>query len=144
MTTRPYASMITPREKTMNKIDGFFVMASLYLVWLFAIFLVPFKIMMFVFITIAAWAVGVFIARVPGRLAKETDSDNLEKMFVVLDEQNKTMAELLRCLELAYAANQSCLAKIDELMFEYCPEDMTPERIANYKARVKAVNHELH
>ncbi len=124
----------------MNKIDAIFVMFSLFLVWIFAIFLLPYKVMMFVYPAIAAWAVGRFIGNVPSMLSKETERDFLDEMFDVADNQNKSMAEMLQCLKIAAAANKSLLARIDELMFEHCPEDMTPEQIANYEAHVRAAS----
>ena len=124
----------------MNKIDGFFVMFSLYLAWLFAIYLLPFWFMVIIYVTIAAWTVGLFIGRLPGRLSKKTDRDFLNEMFDVTEKQNKTMAEMLQCLHIAAAANRSLGARIDELMFEYCPEDMTPEQIAQYEAHVRAAS----
>ena len=124
----------------MNKIDAMGVVASLLLAWIFAVWLVPYKIMMFVYLAISAIAVGRFIGRVPMMLSKETDGDYLDKMFEVSNSQNRTMAEMLQCLHIAAAANQSLLARIDELMFEYCPEDMTPEQIAQYEAHVRAAS----
>jgi hypothetical protein len=128
----------------MNKVDAFGVMTSLLLVWLFSIYLLPYKIMMFIYPAIAAWAIGRFIGRVPGMLSKETERDFLNDMFDVADNQNKAMAEMLQCLKIAAVANRSLLARIDELMFEYCPEDMTPDQIANYEAHQQAVNEPLH
>lgn len=131
----------------MNKIDGFFVMASLLLVWLFAIWLLPYKIMMFVYPALAAWWVGTTIANIPRKLAKETDRDMLEEMFEtnkelvkVAEGQSRVMHEMLQCLKIADAAAHALMARIDELMFEYCPEDMTPEQIANYEVHVRAVS----
>jgi len=124
----------------MNKIDAFGVMASLLLVWIFAIFLLPYKIMMFVYPAIAAWWVGTSIGHVPRKLAKETERDYLDKMIEVSNDQNRVIGEMLQCLQLGAAANQSLLARIDELMFEYCPEEMTPEQIANYEAHVRAAS----
>ena len=51
---------------------------------------------------------------------------------------------MLQCLHIAAAANQSLLARIDELMFEHCPDEMTPEQIAKYEAHQQAVNEPLH
>ena len=42
----------------MNKIDAMGVVASLLLAWIFAVWLVPHKIMMFVYPAISAIAVG--------------------------------------------------------------------------------------
>jgi len=130
----------------MNKIDAFGVMASLLLVWIFAIFLLPYQVMMFVYPAIAVWWVGTSIGHLPSKLAKETDQDYLDKMFVVSDKQNRMIAEMLQCLHIAATANKSLLARIDELMFEYCPEEITPEQIANYEAHQKAieVNRAMH
>jgi hypothetical protein len=128
----------------MNKVDAFGVVASCLLVWVFACFLLPFKVMMAVYVTIAAWAVGKFIGNLPRRLSKQTDKDFLEEMFEVSASQNATMREMFECIKLANAANQSLSAKIDELMLEYCPEDMTPQQIANYEAHQRAVNEPLH
>jgi len=124
----------------MNKVDAFGVMASLLLVWIFAVFLLPFKVMMFVYIAISTWWIGTSIGRLPGKLSKETDGDYLDKMFEVNGELSLIMGEMLQCLKIAAIANNSLSARIDELMFEYCPEDMTPEQIANYEAHQKAVD----
>ena len=128
----------------MNKVDAFGVMASLLLVWLFSLYLLPFTVRMIVYASIAAWSVGRFIGRVPMMLSKKTERDFLNDMFDVADNQNKSIAEMLQCLKIAAVANRSLLARIDELMFEYCPEDMTPQQIANYEAHQRAVNEPLH
>jgi hypothetical protein len=65
----------------MNKIDAFGVMASLLLVWIFAVFLLPYKVMMFVYPAISVWWVGTSIGHLPSKLAKETNKDYLDKMF---------------------------------------------------------------
>ncbi len=121
----------------MNKIDAFGVMGAVLLVWIFAVFLVPAKIMAVVYMIIAAWSVGKFSGRL---LSKKTDKDFLNKMFELNNEQSRVTGEMLQALKICHAANQASLARIDELMFEYCPEDMTPEQIANYEAHIKAVS----
>jgi hypothetical protein len=136
----------------MNKIDAFFVMFSALIVWIMIIFLIPAPWIYFIYAGIASWAVGLFIGRLPGRLSNETERDFLNEMFGVADKQEQTMKEMLECIKLAAAFNHSLSAKIDQLMFEYCPEDMTPEQIANYEAHQRpatkeeqdAVNRALH
>jgi hypothetical protein len=89
----------------------------------------------------------VFIGKLPGKLAKETDKDFLNEMFETNEElvevakgQSRAMHGMLECLKMAEVANHSLMAKIDALMFEYCPDEMTPEQIANYEAHVKAAS----
>ncbi len=122
----------------MNKIDAFFVMVSLLLIWIFAIFLFPYKVMMFIYPAISAWAFGIFIGNVPRKLAKETDRDYLDGAFKMIDEQHKEMVDMLFWMKEAAAYSRSLEARIDELMFEYCPEDMTEAQIAHYEAHVRA------
>jgi hypothetical protein len=124
----------------MSKIDAFGVVASLLLVWIFAVFLVPFKIMVLVYMGISAWWVGTSIGRLPNKLSKKTDGDYLDKMFKVADEQERILREMLLHAKELIVIIKSQQAMIDSLMFEYCPEDMTPEQIANYEAHVKAVS----
>lgn len=126
----------------MNKIDAFFVMVSLLLVWIFANFLLPYKVIMFIYPAIAAWWIGTSIVRLVKKLAKETDRDFLEKMFEVADSQERCIREMYDLVKLAERTNHSLQARMDELMFEYCPEDMTPEQIANYEAHVRAAGNE--
>jgi hypothetical protein len=126
----------------MNKIDAFFVMASLLLIWTFAILLLPFKVMIFVYAGISAWWVGTSIGNIPRKLAKETDRDFLYKMYSVSENQNRTMVEMLECLNLAAASNRALLARIDALMFEYCPDEMTEAQIANYWKHVRVATKE--
>jgi len=124
----------------MNKIDAFFVMTSLLLVWLFAIWLLPFNIMIVVYSGIAAWTVGRFIGNVPKKLSKTTDEDFIKDLLEANHAQltlfDEMMIELRRRGTLIHYAQ----AKIDQLMFEYCPEDMTAEQIANYEAHQRAVS----
>jgi hypothetical protein len=124
----------------MNKIDAFGVMASLLLVWIFAVFLLPYKVMMFVYPAISAWWVGTSIGSLPMRLSKETDGDYLEKMFDVANEQARILKEMLSFTKEMTVTIKRQQAMIDSLMFEYCPEDMTPEQIANYEAHVRAAS----
>lgn len=124
----------------MNRIDAFFVMAALYLIWLFVVFLVPAQIMQLVYVAIAAWSVGVFIGNVPRRLAKETDRDSFEYMFKLANDQFRLMDNMMSTLDEAKSTINSQRAKIDALMFEYCPDEMTPEQIGNYWAHVRAVS----
>lgn len=123
----------------MNKVDAFFIMASGILVWLFAIYLVPFKIMMFVNAGISTWAVGTFIGNLPRKLAKETDRDQLDEMYEICKQQLTLLEEMVVELRSRGYLISAAQAKIDELMFEYCPEEMTPEQIANYEAHQKVV-----
>jgi hypothetical protein len=124
----------------MNKIDAFGVMASLLLVWIFVVFLVPLKIMVFIYMGISAWWVGTSIGKLPNKLAKKTDGDYLDKMFKVADEQERILREMLLHAKSMTAIIRFQQATIDSLMFEYCPEDMTPEQIANYEAHVRAAS----
>lgn len=124
----------------MNKIDAFGVIASLLLVWIFAIFLLPYEVVMFFNLMISSWWVGTSIARIPRILAKETDKDHLMEMIAVAEEQAQIMGQMLQWLKISSAGNRSLLARIDELMFEYCPENMTPEQIANYEAHVRVAS----
>lgn len=124
----------------MNKIDAFFVIISLLLVWIFAVFLVPLKIMMFIYMGISAWWVVTSIGRLPSKLAKETDADFLVSMFIIADNQERALRDMLSHAKEMITIIRLQQATIDMLMFEYCPEDMTPEQIANYEAHVRAAS----
>jgi hypothetical protein len=124
----------------MNKIDAFGIMGACLLAWIFVVFLVPLKILVFVYMGISAWAVGIFIGNLPRKLAKETDKDFLKIMFEMSKRQDGYVREMYECAKAAENTNLFLLAKIDALMFEYCPEDMTPKQIANYEAHVRAVS----
>ncbi len=118
----------------MNKIDAFFGAASLLLVWVFAIFLLPGIVMMFVYSALAAWWVGTTVG---GLYRKWTRGDfvlNLtEQLLILTEKQNQSLFELSKL-----SHKQQFI--IDSLMFEYCPDEMTPEQIANFEAHVQAVN----
>jgi len=124
----------------MNKIDSFFVMFSLALVWIFMVFLLPPLVMLSIHVTISAWSVGKFIGKLPARMSGQTDEQMLKQMYELNDDQNKLSTEMLRSLNVAASANNTLLARIDELMFEYCPEEMTPKQIAAYEAHQRAVS----
>lgn len=124
----------------MNRIDAFFTMFSLFLVWLFCIYLLPITVMMFVYTGIAAWSVGVFIGNVPGKLSKTTDKDILKEMFEFADKQKAVIDEMAGSNRRLLAITDSQQAFIDQLMFEYCPDEMTPEQIGRYEANVRAVS----
>lgn len=131
----------------MNRIDAFFTTASLLLIWIFAVFLIPGKIMAFVYVTIAGWAVGTSIINFTRKLAKETDNDFLNEMFrsnkelvEIADAQLRTMQEMLAELKRRGHLIGAAQATIDQLMFEYCPEEMTEAQIANYEAHVGQIS----
>ena len=124
----------------MNKIDAIGIMSACLLVWIFTVFLVPLKIMVFVYMWISAWAVGKAIGNLPRRLAKETDRDFLHGMFKVAGNQQRILDEMMLQSNEMIAMIREQQAYIDSLMFEYCPEDMTPKQIANYEAHVRAVS----
>lgn len=133
----------------MNKIDAFFTMASLLLIWIFAVFLVPLKIMAFVYVGISVWWVGTSIGRLPAKLAKQTDKDFLnaardsnKKLLHIAESQSRKMHEMLQLLKRADLANKVLLSEIDQLMFEYCPEEMMPQQIANYEAHQRVATKE--
>jgi hypothetical protein len=51
-----------------------------------------------------------------------------------------TAIDLIIELEQQLAANQ---AKIDALMLEYCPDEMTPEQVANWAAHQAAIDKDM-
>lgn len=124
----------------MNRIDAFFTMFSLLIVWLCCIWLLPTVVMMFVYAGIAAWSVGKFIGNVPRRLAKETDRDFLEGMAKVADEQHAILESTMQMCGRLIAQVNARQAIIDQLMFEYCPDEMTPEQIGRYETSIRAVS----
>jgi len=126
----------------MNKVDAFFVMFAALFVWLFCVWLLPTTIMVFVYAGISALTVGMFIGSLPDRLAKRTEKDLNRELSQVVESQlalsRDMLAELIRRTEIIRGSQ----AIIDRLMFEYCPEEMTAEQIANFEAHVKAVSPE--
>ena len=140
------------KGKNMNKIDAFFIMFSGLLVWVFCILLVPATVMMFVYAGISAWTVGTFIGSLPTRIAKQTEKYQNGELHQLINSQLELSSEMLAELRIRGAIIRGQQATIDQLMFEYCPEEMTAEQIANYEAHVRAatseekdkINRELH
>lgn len=55
-------------------------------------------------------------------------------------QNDQDNAEDFEALYLAYRAKyEAAQAKIDELMFEYCPDEMTAEQIAEYERNIRVV-----
>lgn len=113
------------------------IMILLMAAWVLSVLMMPKEIMMVIYAGVASWSIGKFIAHVPSILSKETNKDSLKNMFELADGMhnliNEMFASLIQCRN-TMAAQQ---AKIDALMLEYCPEEMTPEQIANYEAHQK-------
>lgn len=122
-------------------IPAYIVGAELFMVWLFVIFLMPEPWRGHVYMILAAFFVGTVIGKIVIRIkrGKWRFSDYL---IEALENRDKTMIEMLHCLKISRAATQACLARIDQLMFEYCPEEMTPEQIANYEAHQRPATKE--
>lgn len=55
-------------------------------------------------------------------------------------QNDQDNAEDFAALYLAYRAKyEAAQAKIDKLMFEYCPDEMTAEQIAEYERNIRVV-----
>ncbi len=55
-------------------------------------------------------------------------------------QNDQDNAEDFEALYLAYRAKyEAAQAKIDELMLEYCPDEMTAEQIAEYERNIRVV-----
>ena len=55
-------------------------------------------------------------------------------------QNDKDNAEDFEALYLAYRAKyEAAQDKIDKLMFEYCPDEMTAEQIAEYERNIRVV-----
>jgi len=117
----------------MNKIDAFFVCFSLLLVWILAIFLIPKPYVYLLYATLAAWFVGTRIGSLYGELMFGTDKKMIRLLF---DDSHKLLADLSEAMKIIRFQQ----ARIDALMFEHCPDEMTPEQIGNYEAHVRAVS----
>jgi hypothetical protein len=75
-------------------------------------------------------------------MSERSDTPRTDK----IDEANATGADYVlhyaRMRSFARQLERECAAlqeKIDALMFEYCPEEMTPEQIAEWGKHQKAI-----
>ncbi len=60
-------------------------------------------------------------------------------LLTVLQSYEETLPTAERLREILEADIARLQAKIDALMLEYCPDEMTPQQIANYESHQKAV-----
>ena len=117
----------------MNKIDVFFVCFSIYLAWLFAIFMIPAPYVNILYAGLASWYVGTRIGALAGDLTGSSYKAMYREISTVCDDQQRILD-----MQHNFTREQNDLihmqhAKIDALMFEYCPDEMTANQIANYE-----------
>lgn len=120
----------------MNKIDAFFVGFAILLTWTCFIFIAPFKWSMTICWLVGALTIGSLIARFSLSLAYGSKNQLIKAQQNVMDK----MLDHMKTLTTICNHQQ---AKIDSLMLEFCPDEMTPMQLANWAAHQQAVDPEL-
>jgi len=113
----------------MNKIDAFFVVFSIFLAWIFLTVMASPTVLHFIYWIIAAISVGVFLGQFYTRLRCEPE----QKLWDELFEQQAEMLKLRGVQQ----------AKIDSLMLEYCPDEMTKTQLINWALHQQSVPEEI-
>lgn len=65
------------------------------------------------------------------------DKEAAKLFYEALQIEGKTLHDHIAALK---AENETLQVRIDELMFEWCPDEMTPEQIENWKKHQKTVS----
>lgn len=123
----------------MNKIDAFFICFALLLFWTLFIIIAPLSWTKNICWIFGSYYIGVLIARFSIGLVfnKEKEQDKMIKEnFVMMDDMLNNMKDMTKLIHRQQA-------RIDLLMMEYCPDEMTPAQLANWAAHQETVSLEM-
>jgi hypothetical protein len=117
----------------MNKIDAFFVAFSLLLVWYLGLYLIPNSVLALIYQLIASVAIGLWIGKLVLDLKYGSERKMVNELFGLLGTYSDLTGRV-------FEENEKLQAKIDALMLEYCPEEMTQEQLANWAAHQETID----
>lgn len=116
--------------------------------WIFILFFIPPLLKGIIVGSFAGifvgWNVGnLFVRKVFGKITKKDYQKLTGKMLSLQSRMIKEIENSYQDLRKTGNQLMAAQAKIDQLMFEFCPEDMTSEQVANWEAHQKPVGREL-
>lgn len=127
----------------MNKIWASILTFYAYEIWVFAVFAIPDRIMICINLIIASIAVGLWLPKMYFALTKQSKNRLLDEMHAVGMRQDKCMYDLYAINKTLATTIRSLQAEIDRLMFEFCPDEMSPQQIANFENHQRAVSEQM-
>lgn len=124
----------------MNRIDAFFIGISLLIVWFTMVYLLPNPVLAVIYLLIASGAVGWWIGKFIIRLIDGSPEKKIDFLCDIINRSNDLNLRLIEDLSIYTNYCETLQIKIDGLMGEFCPEQMTPEQAARWKVYKCVVN----